>query len=183
MIGLADCEVYSYTPDIEFDPHANDLSDDEDDLASIGDEDSSTDDEETTFQFDDYDVDEVPSRTSLSSSWSQQHHPATSFSATARRTSPSVGSDEFDSVLASSLPRMRRRKGALLWSSHWFFLNRKLKRILFVSIWARSKGIGSWMDQDLLSTSPERVVSGERFFGWEGAIGAGARAMGLTSFA
>ena len=164
VIGLSDCEVYSYAPDMEYDPHANDMSDDEDDTSI--DEESSTDDEETTFQFDDYDVDEAPRR----SRW-----PSSAY------TSSSADSDDFDSVvMGSSPPSTRRRKGALLWSSHWFFLNRKLKRILFVSIWARSRGMGSWMDQDLLSSSPEKVT-GERFFGWDGAIGAGARAMGLSA--
>ncbi|KAJ3490830.1 hypothetical protein NLI96_g1145 [Meripilus lineatus] len=162
VIGLSDCDVYSYAPDIEFDPHANDLSDDEDDIASVGDEDSSTEDEETTFQFDDYDVDEVPHR---QSTW--------------RSVSSSAGSDDFN---AASSPHIRlKRRGALLWSSHWFFLNRKLKRILFVSVWARSKAYGAW-DEDgfAVSSSPEKVT-GERFLGWEGAVGAGARAMGLRA--
>ncbi|KAH8100155.1 Maf1 regulator-domain-containing protein [Cristinia sonorae] len=164
VIGLADCEVYSYAPDTEFDPHAGDLSDDEDEASF--DEDSSTDDEEPTFQFDDYDVDEAPARRPI---WRGSGG-----------TSSSMESDDFDDVVMRSSPSMRRRKGALLWSSHWFFLNRKMKRILFVSVWARSRGMGSWMDQDLLSSSPEKVA-GERFFGWEGAVGAGARAMGLSA--
>ncbi|RDX43840.1 Maf1-domain-containing protein [Lentinus brumalis] len=150
-IDLADCEVYSYTPDIEFDPHANDYSDEEDDVASVGDEDS--DDEDTQFQFDDYDVDEQPGRRSTGSS------------------------DDSD---ARPYGRPRRR-GALLWSSHWFFLNRKMKRILFISIWARSKGVGliPWTERDVVRGSPGKV-SNERFLGWEGAVGAGARAMGLS---
>ena len=61
VIGLSECKVFSYTPDIDSDPHANDFSDDEDDVASEGDEDSSTDDDAPPFQFDDYDVDEVRS--------------------------------------------------------------------------------------------------------------------------
>lgn len=165
VIGLADCEVYSYAPDMAFDPHADDDSDDEDD-ASIPDEDSSTSDEETTFQFDDYDVDEHPARRP---SWQSSGH-----------TSSSTDSDDLDITMDALSHNHRRRKGALLWSSHWFFLNRKLKRILFVSVWARSKGMGSWRDQDLLSSSPEKVI-GERFFGWEGAVGAGARALGLSA--
>jgi len=166
VIGLGDCDVYSYAPDIEFDPHGNDLSDDEDDVASVGEEDTSSEDEETgPFQFDDYDVDEAPRRPSWRSTISG-------------RTSSTDSEDYF---ISGSPPNVRmRRRGALLWSSHWFFLNRKLKRILFISVWARSKGYSSWMDQDLISSSPERVT-GERFFGWEGAVGAGARAMGLSA--
>jgi hypothetical protein len=151
-IGLDDCEVYSYEPDIEYDPHAND-SDDEDDAASVGDEDSSSDDEPTTFQFDDYDVDEAPQRPTWGAgSWSDE-------------------SEEYTPHI-----RMKRR-GALLWSSHWFFLNKKLRRILFITVWARSKSMSSWMDADQSMSSDEVT---ERFFGWDGAIGAGARALGLN---
>lgn len=153
-IGLGECEVYSYVPDVEFDPHASDFSDDEDDVASVGDEDSSTEEEETTFQFDDYDVDEAPQR---STSW---------------RHSSSDDSDEY------APPIRMKRRGALLWSSHWFFLNRKLKRILFITVWARTRSMMGWMDADAEMVED---VKGERFMGWDGAVGAGARAMGLSA--
>ncbi|KAL7279324.1 Maf1-domain-containing protein [Trametes coccinea BRFM310] len=156
-IHLAECEVYSYTPDIEFDPHANDYEDDEDDLPSAGEEDASDDDDGVQFQFDDYDVDEAPQR--RRSTGSSDEHPD-----------------------AMPLGRTRRRRGALLWSSHWFFLNRKLKRILFISVWARSKGVTSYIDEDIVYGSPGKATN-ERFLGWEGAVGAGARAMGLSTSA
>ena len=153
QIKLSECEVYSYTPDMEFDPHAND-SDEEDEVASA-DEDVPSSDDDTQFQFDDYDVDEAPARR--------------------RGTGSSDDTDEFPGA-----GRVRRR-GALLWSSHWFFLNRKLKRVLFISIWARSKGIASWMDEGTsISYGSPGKTSNERFLGWEGAVGAGARAMGLS---
>lgn len=157
-IGLTDCEVYSFEPDVEYDPHAND-SDGEDDAASVGDEDSSSDDEPTTFQFDDYDVDEVPHRQSGTMGMSFM-------------------SDDSDDP--TSHIRMKRR-GALLWSSHWFFLNKKLKRIVFITVWARSKSTLSWMDMD--EALGDVKANSERFMGWEGAIGAGARAMGLGATA
>ncbi|OBZ72272.1 Repressor of RNA polymerase III transcription maf1 [Grifola frondosa] len=168
VIGLAECEVYSYAPDIESDPHANDYSDDEDDIASVGDSDPSTDDEETTFQFDDYDVDELGTRRPA---WRSTYN---------GRMSSSDDSDRFSPRTLSPTNIRMKRRGALLWSSHWFFLNRKLKRILFISVWARSKGFQSWVDEEEAYGSPEKV-SGERFFGWEGAVGAGARAMGLSA--
>ncbi|KAM6504443.1 Maf1 regulator domain containing protein [Amanita muscaria] len=153
VVGLPDCEVYSYTPEIEADPHAHDFSDEEDDVATDEDEESSTD-EELAFAFDDYDVDEAPMAKSSSSSF---------------RISQSPEEETF------MYSRMKKR-GALLWSSHWFFLNRKLKRILFISVWARSKGIGrSWMDEQFGD------LQSERFIGWEGGVGAGARALGLTA--
>jgi len=168
VIGLADCEFYSYVPDIEFDPHASDFSDDEDDVASVGDESSSEDEE--LFPFDDYDVDEHSS----ASAYRPQPRWRTSTG------SSSADSDDLPEHGSMSPVRMRRR-GALLWSSHWFFLNRKLKRVLFLSTWARSKGVAGWIDEDALLDVSDRSSGGERFVGWDGAAGAGARAMGLSS--
>lgn len=164
VIGLSDCEVYSYSPDIEADPHANDFSDDDDDVPSISDEESASDSDEPMFEFDDYDVDEIKIPKSMPI-------PAT------------TPRDAIKSTLISSSPvsyHMKRRRGALLWSSHWFFLNRKLKRILFISIWARSRGIGRSIDDEEYLNAGELV--GERFLGWEGGTGAGARAMGLMAY-
>ena len=158
-MGLSECEVFSYTPDIDSDPHATDTSDEEDEFGSTSDEASSTDDEETTFEFDDYDVDEIDEACPSSP------------------ISPLGGTSP---TRATHIPFKKggARHGALLWSSQWFFLNRKLKRILFISIWARSKGIGrSWHEYGY--DAAEKEVTGERFFGWEGGVGAGARAMGL----
>ncbi|KAJ7127141.1 Maf1 regulator-domain-containing protein [Mycena epipterygia] len=180
VIGLSECEVFSYTPEIDSDPHANDFSDDEDDVASVADEDSSTDDD-LTFEFDDYDVDEIkPGRFSKSTP-----------------IPPATPRAAVDSSLSNNLPsslypllRMKRR-GTLLWSSHWFFFNRKLKRVLFISVWARSRGMGrSWTGEDefdILDLTHEKLrsekeLSSERFFGWEGGAGAGARALGLEVF-
>ncbi|KAF9007640.1 Maf1 regulator-domain-containing protein [Cyathus striatus] len=173
VIGLSECEVFSYTPDIDDDPHANDFSDDEDDVASVGDEDSSTDDD-TAFEFDDYDIDEVKPRRYRSGTTIPPPTPRA-----ALNSSLSYG---IPSLTYSSIIRFKRR-GALLWSSHWFFLNRKLKRILFISVWARSRGVGrgAFDDEYDMSMPMEatKEMSSERFLGWEGAVGAGARAMGL----
>ncbi|KAJ7650414.1 Maf1 regulator-domain-containing protein [Roridomyces roridus] len=174
VIGLTDCEVFSYTPEIDSDPHANDFDDDEDDVASIGDEDSSTDDD-LTFEFDDYDVDEVkPGR------FSKTPMPP----ATPRAAVDSSLSHNLPSLAYPKLLRIKRR-GTLLWSSHWFFFNRKLKRVLFITVWARSRGLGrSWSsDEELdmfeMDQRNAKELSSERFFGWEGGAGAGARALGL----
>ncbi|KAJ7903614.1 Maf1 regulator-domain-containing protein [Mycena olivaceomarginata] len=183
VIGLADCEVFSYTPEIDSDPHASDFSDDEDDVASIADEDSSTDDD-GVFGFDDYDVDEIrPGRFTKSTPMPP---------ATPRAAVDSSLSDNLPSPsLMYPLLRMKRR-GALLWSSHWFFFNRKLKRILFISVWSRTRGAGrSWTSDDEFDIfdlehgslgRSEKELSSERFFGWEGGAGAGARALGLEVF-
>ncbi|TFY50548.1 hypothetical protein EVG20_g11455 [Dentipellis fragilis] len=158
VIGLSECEVFSYSPDIESDPHAHDFSDDEADAGSGGDSETSDDDDEETFAFDDYDVDEASARS---------------------RAVPSGRTRSFDEDDFVSMHL--RRHGTLLWSSHWFFLNRKLKRILFISVWAKSRGVMRWADEFDEFGSAEKVptIAGERFLGWEGAVGAGARAMGL----
>ncbi|CAG8682663.1 1608_t:CDS:1, partial [Acaulospora colombiana] len=85
-----------------------------------------------------------------------------------------------------------RLRGSLLWSNHWFFVNRKQKRVLFISIWATTRGYGfspsgasgvkSSVDGSY-STGLRSSGGGsggalgsERFLGWQGAQGAGARA-------
>ncbi|KAL0581290.1 hypothetical protein V5O48_000773 [Marasmius crinis-equi] len=278
VIGLEECEVYSYTPEIESDPHA--VGDfDSGDEAELGNDDDEDDydgvgispnkngrwDEDATFEFDDYDIDESPRTNNLHSLYSprrrptRQHvhiHPGDSASSSAtnspdtpynpgmpprlrqRRSSPSPRSsgmtrppprnNSMTDALATPIsmkyhPRRRSSRGALLWSSHWFFLNRKQKRILFVSVWARSRGVGraSWDDEEeleevypssygdddyidfdedysvIIADDPvikventEPTIAGksssiggmgkERFVGWEGGAGAGARAIGLV---
>jgi len=166
VIGLSECEVFSYTPEIEADPHANDFSDDEDDVASIADEASSSD-EDGTFEFDNYDIDEVKPRSYASGTKIPPPTPRAAINYSMM--------DDFPSSVFTSL-RLKRR-GALLWSSHWFFLNRKRKRILFVSVWARSRGIGRMYTSD--DEEYDISTSNERFAAWEGGVGLGARVLGL----
>jgi hypothetical protein len=188
VIGLADCEVFSYSPDIDSDPHAND-SDDEDDVASVADEDSSDEpDDEFAFEFDDYGVDESfpdPSSSRPASMFLRQRIPF-------RNNSGSTSSGDSPERHTFAHVRLKRRCGALLWSSHWFFLNPKLKRILFISVWAHTKNAHRRWDNEEWSgmVMDDEGYSGagsapkeERFFGWEGDIGAGARAMGLSASA
>ena len=186
VIGVNDCQVFSYSPDIDSDPHANDYSDDEDDVASVGDESSDDMDEEATFEFDEYDVDAS----------SPPRHRASARSVDADKRRPRIysrnyssGSSSEDSPLCSGFPhvRLKRRDGALLWSSHWFFLNPKLKRILFITVWAHTRrAVGAWDGEDELLGFEHDVgysATSERFLGWEGGVGAGARALGLSASA
>ncbi|KAH8117698.1 Maf1-domain-containing protein [Phellopilus nigrolimitatus] len=170
VIGLPDCEVYSYVPDIASDPHATDYSDDDDDVVPGDDDDSPSESDEEAFAFDDYDIDET-------------RKPRSSMRSTSGVDIPSRNSSDTDSDSSPLRVRMRRR-GALLWSSHWFFLNRKQKRILFISVCARTKGGHQWTSDEVeVYGSPEKLNNGERFVGWEGAVGAGARAMGISRIA
>jgi hypothetical protein len=163
VIGLTDCEVFSYEPDLASDPHAND-DDDDFDAASVGDEDSDGSDD-SGFPFD-ADFDDEPS------------------------VSPGRRFVESPTGMKPRSPpvRLPRRRGALLWSSHWFFLNRKLKRIVYISLWSRTSrprwrtdsgsSEESWASE--LSTSSS--IPQERFHGWSDSVGAGARAMGLRAW-
>lgn len=238
VIGLGDCQVFSYTPDPDSDPHANDYSDDEDDVASVADEYSSDDldldDGDATFEFDadDQDFASSNSPSPRRNTRRPRIHPRKDRS---NGSSTDTSSPIASSSLAKSMPksnspdtspdtrpytysppfrrrvRLKRRAGALLWSSHWFFLNPKLKRILFISVWAHTKR--GWEDEEseegLIGESDASYTgygrygygrrgsgfgygdeyggygekSGERFFGWEGGAGAGARALGLSGVA
>lgn len=165
-IGLSDCEVYSYSPEIDADPHAVDFDDDEE-LRPVADDEESAG-EDGPFEFDDYDIDESQNESVL-----KRFKPP---------PTPRV-------AIRNSLFSFRRpsldRRGGLLWSSHWFFFNRKQKRVLFISIWARARRTGAWEDVELLNDFEEEEAYfgpssfSERFHGWEGDVGAGARAMGL----
>ena len=151
VIGLDESKVFSYTPEIDADPHANDYDDDEDDVASTTDDASSSDDD-ALFEFDNYDIDEIhPSSPSSSSHITTTTHHSKSIS-----PPPSP---------RSALNHSQR---ALLWSSHYFFLNRKKKRILYISVWARSS-----------ARMYRHVYPKDHFNAWEGSVGLGARSLGL----
>ena len=168
VIGLAESEVFSYTPEIDADPHANDFSDDEDDVASVADEASSSD-EDATFEFDNYDIDEVKPTSYIHET---KIPPPTPRAA--------IDYSDFDDPPSPIFTSLRfKRRGTLLWSSHWFFLNRKRKRILFISVWARSRGIGRMYTSD---DDEYGLGTNERFKGWEGSVGLGARALGLKGY-
>ena len=158
IIDLRDCEFFAYIPDTEADPHYDDADDDDEGLLDEG---ASSSDDEELFQFDQYDVDERKEEPiSLRDKWN------------------SNASDETDDYVPPITMRYRHR-GPTLWSSHYFFVNKKQKRILYLSIWAKSKAGGGWADFSTEDIDFTETVKGERFHGWEGAAGAGARAMGL----
>ncbi|KAJ7579159.1 Maf1-domain-containing protein [Mycena floridula] len=93
-------------------------------------------------------------------------------------------SDDWDETFSfdedQPIPRRRQfqRQGALLWSAHWFFINKKLKRVLFVSIWARATHALATQAIPLRTGYADEMAA-ERFHGWEGGVGAGARALGI----
>ncbi|EIN09835.1 Maf1-domain-containing protein [Punctularia strigosozonata HHB-11173 SS5] len=198
-IGLADCDVYAYAPDLDSDPLANDDEGENDDwdAASVGDEDGTeSDEEDATFAFElEFDHDaprsdgeedgDLPDGAQFKSPRRRQKKrfvvpPVPSYASGYSSSPPSSATP---TSKGRAIPAGRRvgirmkRRGGLLWSSHWFFVNRKLKRILFVSVWARSRGMSRrWSDSDESELGAswsedvgERTGRSERFRGWEGA--------------
>lgn len=56
----------------------------------------------------------------------------------------------FPSGIDAALDPEEESAGGLLWSSHYFFYNRKMKRILFISIWGRAiVGMSNSVDSTL----------------------------------
>jgi len=151
VITLEHCDVYSYTPDLESDPHADDSdSENESDSSSPSDDDSYD-----LLGFDDFTASSPPKVVTTKSPYGSW-----------------IDDDPLDNpanLFEQGKPRMRKTAGGLLWSTHHFFHNRKLKRILFVTMWAKKRRRWS------------RSLEDESFSGWEGGIGAGARAMRLAT--
>jgi len=174
VIKLDECEVYTYTPDLSSDPHATD-SDDSDAEAWDSDETSSLgSDDDGVFEMFDEEEFPLPSTAAPSQAMKLGHKGSP-------RKRPTLKDDEdtsFESDSASptrTRPRSLFRKrsgGGFLWSTHTFFHNRKQKRILYITTWARKK-----TNQNLMTRSYDL----EGFRAWDGATGAGARAFGLKS--
>ncbi|KAH9928741.1 Maf1 regulator-domain-containing protein [Fomitopsis serialis] len=150
-IGVAECEVYSYEPSmVEFDPHANDYDDDDDDVASVA--------RRTRH----------PPRKSCSST-------PTLMTSMRRAASPrtdtcgwanvaqqwrTTSSEEFVFRIPSPTRVRMRRRGPLLWSCHYFFYNRKLKRVLFITVWSRRPRNAQWSSANEEMDEEAEYISG-----------------------
>lgn len=148
IIDLAECEVFSYTPDMDSDPHAAE-SDDESDLEGESDAFEKDDDGGMAWEMDGLESSRISSATNYARSgnssgrgghfsWLANDGPSTpmkSFSSlfpgTAPGTPTGFGSESAEDYFHES------SSGGLLWSSNYFLFNKKKKRILFISIWAK----------------------------------------------
>ncbi|BGP38649.1 hypothetical protein JCM10450v2_002599 [Rhodotorula kratochvilovae] len=130
IIDLADCECFTYSPDIDSDPHA-------------AESDSEGDDEAGEFEDDDADMalemEGVPARASTplgrsTPSFLRAHRsPMKSIqSVFGRAGTPFSNADSTEDEYGES------STGGLLWSTFQFLYNRKAKRIIFLNSWARS---------------------------------------------
>ncbi|PKI84387.1 hypothetical protein MVES1_001707 [Malassezia vespertilionis] len=132
IINIAECEVYSFHPDMDSDPHASAEPDEEgldvaDDPYNEGDEvhaqrtHSADEAQLTDTPMFDEDVD--AGGFGGADAMHAPTHPQTS-----QEPSPALTVDEDDLGGAGA---------GLLWSTFAFFYNRRMKRILFVSVWSR----------------------------------------------
>lgn len=209
IMNIADCEVYTFHPDMDSDPHASAEPDEEGIDADDGDPyDEGYDDHEdagvvsrggTPVQDSnarmDEDTDEIMPDApvfdeEVFGSGFGQHPGASAAGARsaaggqstsapgafgsaaagaeeARRSAPasspygaapsSVGSQSFESASAT-LDEEDDLGGAgagLLWSTFAFFYNRRMKRILFVSVWSRKNAPTAWTSPSLMPAAPE----------------------------
>ncbi|KEI38529.1 uncharacterized protein L969DRAFT_95606 [Mixia osmundae IAM 14324] len=138
VINLSECEVFSYMPDTDSDPHAS-VSDDEDAETTFADEDDEEDGMEQTWE-----MDGLP----------RPLQPLTPRRASRRSMQAAQGNNATPAKLGRG-DSYHDASGGLLWSSNFFWYNRKLKRILFISIWARRNRHGGTATPQTPSSASE----------------------------
>ncbi|GAA5855480.1 hypothetical protein JCM8547_007851 [Rhodosporidiobolus lusitaniae] len=139
IIDLAECEVFTYTPDIDSDPHATESDDEGDD--DLDDDAFEAEDDGLAFEMEDV-VSQAGARSRsfasprpspfTPSAWAHRS-PMKSIASVFPPTPGGAGSeaDYFGEEEDSST-------GGLLWSTFQFLYNRKAKRIVFINAWART---------------------------------------------
>jgi len=162
VIVLDDCVVYSYVPEPESDPHGDadddDNDGDEDEMMEPDDDVSDDDGMMMMMDDDDYDNDggdvystgyHVGAESSGGVSTPAGLNSAMSSSRNQPSSSPIKrgGSGNTSGSDGPRTPRgyevIGRPASGLLWSVYYFFYNKRQKRILFLSVWARSRGFSS----------------------------------------
>ncbi|KAI5479037.1 mitogen-activated protein kinase Maf1 [Pseudohyphozyma bogoriensis] len=135
VIDLAECEVFTYTPDMDSDPYSND-SDDE--SSEDGDGDAYEREEEGIWEMEGVDNAAGSSASyGYGPSWSGGYGtPQKGFSSFGIAPGTPTSFADPDEWNEGS-----RRKGgnSLLFSSHYFLFNKKMKRILFISTSAHGR--------------------------------------------
>lgn len=118
IIHINDCEAYTFHPDMDSDPHASAEPDEEGGEVDVGDPyDEGYDASRDPTPGGDMDVDAPVFDEDMPDDETRNEH-----------SSPQLTIDEDDLGGAGA---------GLLWSTFAFFYNRRMKRILFVSVWSR----------------------------------------------
>lgn len=170
IINIADCEVYSFHPDMDSDPHASAEPDEEGGEMDEGDpydEGYSVDaggvvSRGGTPADEDEDVDMTDAPVFDEEVFGGGFGRAPAAAAHQRHASAS-------SVSETGSPQMYDEDdlggtgAGLLWSTFAFFYNRRMKRILFVSVWSRKNTAptpATWSSPSLAATRPIAPVRG-----------------------
>ncbi|GAA5961058.1 hypothetical protein JCM3765_006518 [Sporobolomyces pararoseus] len=149
IIDLAECEVFTYSPDMDSDPHAADSDDEEDDSAD--DDAFERDDDGMAFEMDGVGGlggGEAARRFgygSRPSPFTGSGGPSTPIG---KRGGGGRGMNSISSVFPPGTPGSTNgdsedyfsesSTGGLLWSTFQFLYNKKLKRIVFINAWAKT---------------------------------------------
>ncbi|KAI8449703.1 Maf1 regulator-domain-containing protein, partial [Phakopsora pachyrhizi] len=206
VIDLSQCEVYSYCPDPDSDPHAVDSDEEEDEVESLASSFYGNNkafdvidspyggEEETMWPMDDVDASTYPetfeddpltlNRTSAVMSAqpttaSDQSSSSVIGTQIGKQISQGIkcrkpitmhpvearSSVRKNSAVHQSLSDLdvcadleEGSAGGLLWSSHYFFYNKKMKRILFISTWGRKHlGGTSYNDSSNLQSEQQSI--------------------------
>lgn len=168
IIQIADCEAYTFHPDMDSDPHASAEPDEEGHMPADDPYDADGDDghdgvvsrggtPQDMDEDDDEDMHDAPVfdeevyGTGLIPGLGVPRRPAPA-SVSSSVDSPALTVDEDDLGGAGA---------GLLWSTFAFFYNRRLKRILFVSVWSRknSASPAPWTSPSLRAVTAPDVPS------------------------
>jgi len=127
VIDLAECEVFTYSPEMDSDPYAADT----DDESGVDTDSDAFERDDDGFAWEMDDVDSRPASRSVFSpsgpSWASGYGTPAGKKAFASFLPPGTPTGETDEWVSP------RRSSALLWSSFIFFYNKRMKRILFIS--------------------------------------------------
>ncbi|RXK42136.1 hypothetical protein M231_00493 [Tremella mesenterica] len=143
IVPLAECEVYSWFPEPEYDPH---LLEDDDEESEMGIEEEDPLEELIDRKMDvDVDGPEIYEQAGIVMDMDDVPVPVPMI----RKPSTS-GQANTEKVLSTPPPKPKggetvreRPKGALLWSANYFFYSKRQKRVLFITCWCRKRHLHS----------------------------------------
>ncbi|WRT65091.1 uncharacterized protein IL334_002033 [Kwoniella shivajii] len=139
VLPMEDCEVYSWFPEPEYDPHI-DIS-----LIPQEEEEDEFDDPSMSMDLDDNDIDPSWGAGGMELDISEENVHSVPMM---RQNSTSGGgnvntnmrrSSESNIVLNDWDVGRERKVGGLLWSANYFFYSKRQKRILFLTCWCRNR--------------------------------------------
>ncbi|WFD26084.1 hypothetical protein MNAN1_001059 [Malassezia nana] len=149
IIQTSDCEVYTFHPDMDSDPHASAEPDEEGGEEDSGDPYDEGYDTGMAASGDTMEEDVQMADAPVFDEDMDGNDAVLPDTSAPQLESPSLTIDEDDLAGAGA---------GLLWSTFAFFYNRRMKRILFISVWCRKNTLGGkpalWGSPSLAPTRP-----------------------------